>query len=204
MRTVRLGLLLLFLVGFARGETLDSKDSPLGGNATDVRSDAMLADKGFESKLRVELEKVEQDGDVGRSGAHKVVSYNITFENRADVPITGIEVNYRMFFEAGKCEIFGKTKLWPWFVPGDLKLDLAAGESRTISTQPLHLRNGPGPGRPGSDMAMEYKGRFHSLYLCVARKDQLGKMIERSFDDGEPPDKEDWEKWRKMDANYHL
>lgn len=159
-----------------------------------------LTDKGFESKLRVELEKVEQDGEVGRMGSHKIISYNITFENRSEVPLSGIKAEYRIFFEAGRCEIFGKTKALPWYTPGEFKFDLEASEARTFSTEEIHIRNGPGSGgRPveGGHMALEYKAKFIGLHVNVSRTGRTGIRTERKFQDEAPP-QEEWVQWRLL------
>ena len=176
------------------------------GAAEQQKITGWLADKEFQSSsgLVIETEKkeVRRKTNAGKNtdwahieGKTTDISYGITLENRSEVAFENVEIAYQIFYErwdeAKKVEKVQRS--------GTYRENLPPSSIRTFETQSASIRDekivyltysrlddGTEYGAP----TINVQDKLAGLYLCVSKKDDNGKTIDRECIVGEVPGKE--------------
>jgi hypothetical protein len=164
---------------------------------------AWLADYSFKaSGLRVKISKKKTKNDVEektthgplvstRRGQAETIDFEIILENRSAVPLSGIQLESRVFFE--KKDGNNERKLYS---TKTASINLAPGEVYTLSLDPLVLRNESIQTPEVPTTGGYYEGKptvynrdaLEGVRVRLTRTDRNGEVVERLVEDGNPPE----------------
>lgn len=176
----------------------------------------------IEEKKTTKENKSPNDSKGGRcSGEVNYISYVITLENRAKVSFKDVSVNARIFYETYEKQARAKTV--NILKESSETISLSPGETRTVKTKAVPIRDqkivyegqimessgvtvsGPsglmtvGGGDTLVGPPTRYmRDRLKGLYLCVSKQDLNGKTTIHEFENGNPPEKENWADYQQQ------
>jgi hypothetical protein len=182
-----------------------------------------LADQEFENAgLDVAIEKKKttkkttfSNNEAGLCGEIDYITYDITLENRAEVPFKKISVFAEIFYQTQD----GQEEKKSLVETTDWTIDLSPGEIRTLKTRTVSLRDerkvspgitsvsgySPGGGfstsTSGGAPTIFYRDKLVGTTFHVSKKGQDGKRIKHKFEDGNPPDEEKQREYRISKPN---